>query len=241
VCTENIVVEADTNEPRSFVFRVDAAKVDELQPDLILGDWPIGVLEPFQSSKRLVLIPAPTRMPDVWNNIQEIARLLGVEELGRALLSQLKNQFVDIISMTCVFKKRTEVVCLDGVRPMTTAGLWIPDLVEFAGGQSLFSVRGETSKILDWAALLRAAPETVILMLKGMDMAHAREQAGILTKHPEWSQLAVVRNKRVVLTDADHFFTRPGPRLVESLRILAEIIHPKTFHFGGENKFWQRL
>lgn len=241
VCTENRIVNAGVDEPHSLTFRVNEARVRELQPDLILGDWPEGVLAPLQSPKELVMIPAPSRMPDVWNNIQEVARLLGVEEVGRALLSQLKNRFVDIISMTCVFKKRVEVVCLDGVDPMRTVGLWIPDLVEFAGGQSLFSVRGEASKTLAWPAFFRAGPEVVILMLKGMDMAHARDQAAVLARHVEWSQMGAVRNKRVFLTDANHFFTRPGPRLVESLQILAEIIHPKTFHFGGENKYWQRL
>jgi iron complex transport system substrate-binding protein len=89
--------------------------------------------------------------------------------------------------------------------------------------------------------LVEADPEVILILPCGYNLSKAREEMPILTSKPEWPQLSAVRNRRVYLTDGNQYFNRPGPRLVESLEILAEMFHPKVFHFGHEGTGWQSL
>ncbi len=121
------------------------------------------------------------------------------------------------------------------------AGNWIPELVELAGGQSLFGVVGQHSPWLQWDALVAADPEVIILMPCGYDLERTHQDAIALAKHPEWPRLRAVQAGHVYVTDGNQYFNRPGPRLVDSLEILAEILHPHSFDFGYEGTGWQCL
>jgi iron complex transport system substrate-binding protein len=237
VCTRGAEPVATGDAP---LIQVDEAMVESLQPDLILSDWPKHRVADF-TARCPHAGRAPERTPDLWANIQAVAEVLGMTEPGRVLLAGLKSRFVDIISQTCLFKNRTEVVCIESVTPLRTVGWWLPELVEFAGGQALFAQAGRAPMPLEWAALEHANPEFILVMIPGMDLAAARDTAQGLVALPGWRKLAAARAGKVFLTDARHFLTRPGPRVVESLQILSEILHPKTFNFGGEGKRWQRL
>ena len=83
-------------------------------------------------------------------------------------------------------------------------------------------------------------PEVLVFLPCGFDIARCRRDMPVLTDRPEWAGLRAVRNGRVFLTDGNQFFNRPGPRLVESLEILAELLHPKSFAFGHEGSGWER-
>jgi iron complex transport system substrate-binding protein len=121
------------------------------------------------------------------------------------------------------------------------AGNWMPELVELAGGANLFGLAGKHSPWLSWEQLLAADPDVIVVLPCGYDLVKTRAEMPALTAKPEWSQLSAVQNRRVYLTDGNQFFNRPGPRLVESLEILAEILHPNVFHFGHEGTGWQHL
>jgi len=119
------------------------------------------------------------------------------------------------------------------------AGNWMPELVEMAGGINLFGEAGAHSPWLAWDALRAADPQVIILMPCGFDMARTAEDLPILQALDGWQSLRAVRTGRVYLTDGNQYFNRPGPRLVESLEILAEILHPSVFRFGHEGSGWQ--
>jgi iron complex transport system substrate-binding protein len=119
------------------------------------------------------------------------------------------------------------------------AGNWMPELVEMAGGINLFGEAGAHSPWLAWDALRAADPQVIILMPCGFDMARTAEDLPILQAQDGWQSLQAVQTGRVYLTDGNQYFNRPGPRLVESLEILAEILHPSVFRFGHEGSGWQ--
>ena len=121
------------------------------------------------------------------------------------------------------------------------AGNWVPELVELAGGKNLFGEAGRHSPWLDWKSVREKNPDVLIAMPCGFDLARTRAEIGALTSQPDWPKLRAVKTGHVYLTDGNAFFNRPGPRLVESLEILAEILHPDLFKFGHEGKGWARL
>ena len=121
------------------------------------------------------------------------------------------------------------------------AGNWIPEFVEAAGAENLFGRAGEHSPWLEWQALLDADPDVIILMPCGYDLERTREEADLLARDPRWSDLQAVRNERVYVTDGNAFFNRPGPRLKESLEMMAEMIHPDHFNFGHAGRGWVRI
>jgi iron complex transport system substrate-binding protein len=92
---------------------------------------------------------------------------------------------------------------------------------------------------MEWKALVDENPDYIVVMPCGWDIPKARQEMAGLERRPEWAGLRAVRNGKVYLTDGNQYFNRPGPRIVESLEILAEIVYPKKFHFGHQGKGWQ--
>ena len=106
------------------------------------------------------------------------------------------------------------------------AGNWVPELVEMASGVNLFGETGKHSPYMTWEQLVEADPDVIAIMPCGWDQARTEPEMHWLTDRPEWGRLRAVRSGRVHLTDGNRYFNRPGPRLVESLEILADILHP---------------
>jgi iron complex transport system substrate-binding protein len=119
-------------------------------------------------------------------------------------------------------------------------GNWVPQLIQMAGGRSLFGKAGEHSPWLEYEELVAADPDVIILSLCGFDIERTRQDLALLEARANWRELRAVREDRVFLADGNQFFNRPGPRLVESLEILAEILHPDKFSFGHETSGWVR-
>jgi iron complex transport system substrate-binding protein len=121
------------------------------------------------------------------------------------------------------------------------SGNWMPELVEMAGGANRFGIAGKHAPRLTWEQLCAADPEVILVLPCGFDIARSRQGMPALTGKPDWPGLRAVRQGRVYLLDGNQYFNRPGPRLVESLEILAEVLHPEAFHFGHEGTGWQPL
>jgi iron complex transport system substrate-binding protein len=122
--------------------------------------------------------------------------------------------------------RRPTVACIEWLEPLMAAGNWVPELVEMAGGVNLFGEAGKHSPWMSWEQLVEADPEVIAIMPCGWDAARTQPEMHWLTDRPEWPSLRAVRTGRVHLTDGNRYFNRPGPRLVESLDILAAILHP---------------
>ncbi len=234
------------------VYDVDAALLDELAPDLVvtqsqcelcavsLADVQAAVGE-LVRSKPDVLSLEPNALGDVWRDIASVAAALGIPERGEALLGELQGRLDAIAGRARETGRRPRVACIEWYDPLMAAGNWAPELVDIAGGEDVLGVAGEHSAWLEWEALEEAQPEAIILMPCGFDIARSRSELAALTGRAEWTRLDAVRRGEVFVTDGNQFFNRPGPRLVESAEILAEILHPDAFAFGHEGAGWERL
>lgn len=233
------------------IYRLDTRLMRELKPDLILtqsqcdicaaseadvtkalGNWP--------GTPPQILSLTPHRLADVWEDIRRVAAVLGVTEPGREVLRALKNRCVDVIEKACLLS-RPSVACLEWLDPLMGAGNWVPELVELAGGRNLFGEPGKHTGRLKWEELRAVNPDFIVALPCGFNLARTRAELASLLNRPGWGDLKAVRQGRVFLCDGSAFFNRPGPRLVESLEILAEILHPEKFRFGHEGKGWARL
>lgn len=120
------------------------------------------------------------------------------------------------------------------------AGNWIPELVETAGGDNIFGEAGRHSPWLSPEALRDADPEVIVAFPCGFSLERVEAEAHFLAETPGFAKLRAALSSEVFLSDGNQFFNRPGPRLVESLEILAEILHPDLFDFGHRGVSWRR-
>jgi iron complex transport system substrate-binding protein len=107
------------------------------------------------------------------------------------------------------------------------AGNWVPELVEIAGGEYSFAAAGAHSPKITWQTLVEYQPEVIVVMPCGFKIPQTQADLSVLTAHPQWQELPAVQAKRVYVVDGNAYFNRPGPRIVESVEILAEILHPQ--------------
>jgi len=234
------------------VYRVHADRLRELRPGVIvtqsqcevcavnLREVEAAVCQWLDSRPQIVSLES-SALAEVWADMDRVAKALGVPERGVELVRQLKQRMAVIMEKARVLPQQPTVACIEWIEPLMAAGNWMPELVEMAGGVNLFGIAGKHSPWMTWEELLARDPEVIIVLPCGFDLERSRQEMRVLTQRPEWPRLQAVRSQRVYLTDGNQYFNRPGPRLVESLEILAEVLHPTAFHFGHEGKGWQTL
>ncbi len=230
------------------VFRVDAGRLRAAAPEVILTQDQCEVcavpLSAIEEAACALLDPpptivsvSPTTVREVLDSVERVAAALGVPERGRALRASLEERMRRVTDAVRghVAKGRPGVLTIEWYAPLMPAGNWVPELVERAGGRSLLGEAGEHSPVLPWDAMAEADPDVVVLMPCGFGLERARREVDTLEALPGWCGLRAVREGRVAVVDGNRYFNRPGPRLVESLEILAEILHPEalpTRHHG---------
>jgi iron complex transport system substrate-binding protein len=235
------------------LYDLDLAKLRELRPDVILTQNLCGVcafdqpaleqaLGNWPGNKPRLMSINVRRFADLWTELRRLSDELGAGDAGLAAIRKLKERAADVVSKACLIKNRFSVLCLEWLDPFMAAGYWMPDLVELAGGTNCFTHAGEPSPQLTWEELGKIDPDFLLLMPCGFGLPRVRVEAVSLAENPAWEKLRAVRKGRVFLTDGSQYFNRPGPRLVESLEILAEILQPDLFPLGWEKRGgWQRL
>jgi iron complex transport system substrate-binding protein len=233
------------------VYRVDAEALRALAPDVIvtqsqcevcavsLRDVEQAVCEWIESRPRIVSL-VPNALADVWRDIAAVADALAAADRGHALVAELRRRIAAIAERASVLRERPTVAVVEWIDPLMAAGNWMPELIELAGGVSLFGTAGEHSPWMSLGDLTQRDPDWILVIPCGFDLERTRSEMASLASRPEWRRLRAVRGGRVVLGDGNQFFNRPGPRLVESLEILAEILHPDEFSFGHFGTGWQR-
>jgi iron complex transport system substrate-binding protein len=234
------------------VYRVDAEKLRELRPTVILTQDHCQVcaaslrdveeaLTTWLGERPRVLSLNPNGLEEVWNDISRVASELGVEARGRDYVAELGERVAGIAEQTVRIRHRPSVACVEWIDPLMVAGNWVPELVTLAGGNSAFGEKGGHSAWLEWESLRAADPEVIALLPCGFDIERTRRELGPLIAQPGWGNLRAVQAGRVFITDGNQYFNRPGPRLFESLEILAEILHPDHFAPKHRDTGWQPL
>jgi iron complex transport system substrate-binding protein len=233
------------------VYHVDPHLLEELQPTHIitqsqcevcavsLRDVELAVCE-FTSSRPVIVSLEPNSLDDVWADIRRVAEALGAAERAERLIDQIESRMDDIAQRTHWLENNPTVAYIEWVDPLMAGGNWMPELIEIAAGVNLFGESGKHSPWMTWGELIAKDPDIIFVSPCGFDIKRTLQEMHLLANNPEWKSLKAVVAGRVFVADGNQYFNRPGPRLIESLEILAEVIHPNVFHFGHEGTGWVR-
>ena len=233
------------------VYRVDPILLDELKPTHIitqsqcevcavsLKDVEAAVCQ-LTSSQPVIVSLEPNSLGDVWADIMRVGEALDAANRAEQLVDELQGRMDDIVQRTHWVDSNPTVAYVEWIDPLMAGGNWMPELISMAGGLNLFGEAGKHSPWMTWEELVAKDPDIIFVSPCGFDIPRTLEEMHIVKNKPEWDGLKSVKAGRVFVADGNQYFNRPGPRLAESLEILAEVIHPNLFHFGHEASGWVR-
>jgi len=232
------------------VYEVSREMLDALRPTHVITQTQCRVcavsledveraLVGWVASRPKLVALEPNSLADVWTDIRRVAVACGVAERGEQVVAGLQGRMRQLSGRAQSTGRRPSVASIEWHEPLMAAGNWVPELVEMAGAINLFGEAGAHSPWMSWRQLVDADPDVIITMPCGFDLQRTGAEMYWLTDRPEWSRLRAVRTGQVFLADGNRYFNRPGPRLVESLQILAEILHPEAFEPALEGVAWR--
>lgn len=216
------------------VYEVDAAQLRELRPDVILTQSQCAVcavtpddlreaLSNWIGAAPLLISLAPDTLGDVWGDFDRVADATGVIDRAAPVVASLQLR-LDALANAKPQAQRPRVAAIEWIEPLMAAGNWVPELIEIAGGEALFAMPGQHSPWITWDALVAADPDVIVMMPCGYRLDQSLAEVHFMTARPEWQVLTAVRHNRVFIADGQHFFNRPGPRLVDSAAIIADVL-----------------
>lgn len=217
------------------IYIVDEEKLKKAKPDLIVAQGLCEVCSPFTKEisrainllddKPDVLVLDPRDLDDILVSIMDIAEKVDRVEQGRRLVSLLQRRIDRVRAIKTRVKPK--VMCIEWVDPFFTAGHWVPQTVEYAGGINGISRTGEPSRRLEIEEIVDFDPDIVIMMPCGFGIKRTLDEMKVLDDNEKWKNLRAVRGGNVYVVDAGSYFSKPSPRTVTGLEILAKIINPK--------------
>ena len=235
------------------VYRVDAESLRHLNPEVIvtqaqcevcavsIRDVEQAAADWLDGPPPRIISLAPYTLGDVIGDIQRVGAELGEPERAMKLAATLSQRMTAVERRAAKADRRPTVACIEWLDPLMGAGNWMPELVRMAGGENLFASKGEHSPILEFDQLVESDPDVILLMPCGFNMERTEAEFETLAHQSQWARLKVVRERQIYVADGNQYFNRPGPRIVESLEILAEILHRQIFDFGHQGTGWRRL
>lgn len=223
------------------LYGLDEQMLEEIRPDIILTQelctvcavsaTTVARVVHNLSFKTEVINLEPHNVEDIFSNIMTVAKICGVEERGRNVVRHLRNR-VEYVKTTA---ERAQYIptlfCMEWINPPFAAGHWNPEIAEIAGGKDLLSRKNFPSRQVSWNELSDFNPEKIVLMVCGFNIERTAAELEVLQNHSTWSSLRAVKENEVYVADGNSFFARPGPRIVDSLEMLAQVLHPELFDF----------
>ena len=218
------------------LYTLDIPALEALRPDVIVTQTLCDVCavadeevraaaRALESAPRVIHLE-PQRLSEVLASIRQVAVEVGVRERGDAIVAGLASRVEAVVARSARVCNRPRTVLLEWVDPPFSCGHWNPELVEMAGGSERLGRAGEKSRTLRWDDVIDAEPAVVLIACCGFGVERTLQDAALLASVPGWDGLPAVRSGRVYVTDGSQYFSRPGPRLVDSLEVLAHALHP---------------
>jgi len=232
------------------VYAVDADSLKALAPDVILtqdqcevcavslADVERAVCSWTDNATKIVSL-RPHTMADVYGDIVRVAQALGRTEDGERLVARLQDR-IAAVSVAVAGRDKPRLAFIEWVDPPMSGGHWMPELITAAGGINLFGETGAPSPWITWKDVAAADPDVILVAPCGYDIATTLREMRVLAHKSVWQNLRAVREDRVFVADGNAYFNRPGPRLVDSAEILAEVLHPDACDFAHRGKAFVR-
>jgi iron complex transport system substrate-binding protein len=216
-------------------FHVDAAALHDARPDVILGQTICRVCAVTLDQLPAEIGSTPRTIPltagsldGMFEDVRRVGTELGVSEGAERVVAELRAR-LEAVSARVADRARPRVACLEWLDPIFPGGHWVPEQVERAGGVDAVWQAGRPGAAVPWERIAASAPDVLVLMPCGWDTARALDAATAVTSRPGFADLPAARSGRVFATDGGAYFSRPGPRLVDGVEILAAILHPDVF------------
>ncbi len=226
-------------QDKGTIYTIDEPLLRELRPDVILTQKLCDVCavsygtvarlaETLPGPPKVVNLE-PTSLADIFDDIRGVAEACGVPDRARGVIAKLSERVRAVQLRADRISHRPRCFLMEWVEPPFCSGHWGPELVEIAGGGDSLGRRHEPSAQVNWREVIDTRPEIMVLALCGYDINRAQRDYELLRSFPDFDSLPAARGGEIYLVDASAYFARPGPRIVESLEILAGILHPQEF------------
>jgi len=222
------------------LYFIDEAAFADAAPDVILtqGLCEVCALDYTEveraaaklSHKPRILSLNAHSMNDILDDIRRVGVATERSTNAEALIADIRARIAQVGRREP--DRRPRVVCLEWFEPLYTAGHWVPEMVALAGGHDVLGRAGEPSMKIEWQNVIDAKPDVLLLMPCGFDVRRVVKESTPLRALPGWNDLPAVRSENVFALNGNAYFSRPGPRLVNGLEILARIIHPETVNWS---------
>ena len=232
------------------IYTIDEPLLRKLRPDAILtqklcdvcavGYGTVARLAETLPGPPRVVNLEPSSLADIFENIREVAAACGVAERAEGVIANLSARVEAVRDRAAQIADRPRCFLMEWVDPPFCSGHWGPELVEIAGGHDPLGRKHQPSAQIDWQQVLDARPDIIVLALCGYDVDLARRDFELLRRFPGFDSLPAARAEEIYLVDASAYFARPGPRIVDSLELLAGILHPEEFSEFTGSPFIQR-
>jgi iron complex transport system substrate-binding protein len=220
------------------IYILDKKRIQRTQPDLILAQdlcrvcaVPSGQIEEALEElgcRAEVLSLDPHSLDDVLSCVVRVGAATGTEAVARSLVGGLRER-IDAVRRTAGRLPSIPTLCLEWSDPPWVGGHWVPEMAQIASGTNLLNEPGRPSRTVRWQDVANAAPDVIVFMPCGMALSETEAQAASLVRIPEVADTPAGRTGAVFAVDASAYFSRPGPRLVDGLEILAWTVHPDAF------------
>jgi len=232
------------------LYEVDESLLARLAPTHILAQELCRVCAPSDNEitralaalpvKPLILRFTPHGIADIFKNLRELGAATGRPAEAEELIVAGQTRLQQIAERTRTASPRPRVLCLEWIDPYYSCGHWVPEMIELAGGEEALGRNGADSARIPWTDIAAWAPEILIISPCGFGVEQALKQTKQLLSEPGWSDLPAVRNDRVFAVNANAYFARPGPRIVEGVELLAHLIHPELCEWHGPDDAFRR-
>lgn len=233
------------------VYRLDADAIRDLQPDFVITQsqcelCAVSLNEVAQavrdwvgpSAPQLVSLE-PMALADVAQDILNVGSALGVEDKAAALNAAMASGFAALRAKTDTLPKK-KVFFMEWTVPLMGAGNWMPETMAASGGEVVLGQQGKHSPVVTLADVALADPDVIIVGPCGFAIERASAELAVFQNEPLWNELRAVKERELYVVDGNHFFNRPGPRLLQSAEIVAEILHPDIFPALNHPTGWVR-
>jgi iron complex transport system substrate-binding protein len=233
------------------LYELDAVLIEQLSPDLIITQSLCEVCAPSEndvaglvaalSKTPEILGMTPRSMAEIEANLRDLGRATGREARAERLIAEGRARLDAVEAAMRGVTHRPRVFCMEWLDPVYCCGHWVPEMVAIAGGEDALGRLGTDSVRIAWDEVLAWAPEVLIVMPCGYDLEAAVARTAVLLERPGFSDLPAARDGRVYAVDANSYFARPGPRVIDGVELLAHLLHPDRFAWPGPVDAFRRI
>jgi iron complex transport system substrate-binding protein len=230
------------------LYHIDAAKIDELRPDLLIAQshCEVCAVTPGDFARsggeridcRVLSLQAGS-LAGIMADMRSIAEAIGRPDAGQRLVAELTGR-IERVRQAIADRQRPTVAIIEWTDPIFVTGNWGPELVQAAGGTPILCAAGEFSRCIAWETVLQADPEVLVVAPCGFSLPRTLHELQTLEQNPGWFDLRAVKSRNVFFADGNLYFNRSGTTIADTAEILADILHGMRLHDGDAKAIWRR-